>query len=91
MKATLAPLAAAAIALTATGALAENAVSQSRAKLEREFAKQAASERQVTQSARPSFLGSLFGAEINFGIGDIDRVENGTSFRRFGEGTRAGR
>ena len=59
MKTIFAGIAAATIALSATGALAENAASEQRAKLEALWDKTPSAERQVSSANRPSVLDIL--------------------------------
>ncbi len=88
MKSVILSTAAAIVALSATGALAENAVGQSRARLAAEFAKAdvaearkgGRAERQVSSGIRLGIFDSIFG-DIRLGVADSSRVDAG-SFSR---------
>ncbi len=85
MKTVILSTAAAVVALTATVASAENAVSQARARLDAEFAKiekadqgrTSRGERQVTSGAGFGLFDSIFG-NVEFGVADSGRLDAGS-------------
>ncbi|GMG81651.1 hypothetical protein LNKW23_08640 [Paralimibaculum aggregatum] len=84
MKTLFTSIAALALAAAAGSASAENAVGQSQERLRAALAAEADDAPQVTSSARPTAFGSLFGAEIGFGIGGTGRVDNGEFGNAYG-------
>ncbi|MGF1446216.1 MAG: hypothetical protein ACFBRM_08430 [Pikeienuella sp.] len=93
MKAILSTTAAV-LLLSATAASAESAVVEARKQLAAQFAQEqietrAQTGRQATSAARPGFFDSLFGAEIRFGIGEIETGETPFAGRKDGSDVRS--
>ncbi|MEL6220285.1 MAG: hypothetical protein AAFR79_17780 [Pseudomonadota bacterium] len=86
MKKVVFGITAAAIALGAAAASAENAVPQARERLAAEFAKQDvadrnAGERQITSGASFGLFDGLFGGSVSFGAADAAKLDASNSAR----------